>query len=640
MIPSDYQFVFGQLYNFLPIYLKNTQGVYLWCHETLARFFEVPTVQQLLGKTDHDFMQDSRATKIEQIDRQVFKTGKEYVCEEDWVDSNHNSVIYVSKRIPIYHDLNHKIVGLLGISIDITEMGRTTRDQLTMLENIIAVMPGNVYWMDRNGVYLGCNDNEAQSIGLKSRKEIIGKRNLDISEFVIPSVLDPINQEVIEQGKTITVEEPALLHNGTRAIFLSQKVPMRNSEGEIVGMVGVSIDITERKKAEEKLLLAQKEIQVLQQEQHRQFYAIIDAIPASIYWKDKAGCYLGANKYMLDIVGLKHFSEIIGKNDQQFTEGKSAQPIQEIDQQVIRNRMTLVREERPKVFNQPNRVFLTTKSPLFNAKRRVIGLIGVSVDITDRKQAEQDLKSALQRSEEASQLKTEFIRNIHHDLRTPTSGIYSMTQLLSESDDLAMIQDSLKEVSEAAGELLNYCNSILDFSTIEQGHRAVIEKKFNLKQLIEQVITLEKPAIHQKGLAFTFDYDAQIPEQLIGDEQRLYRILMNLIGNAIKFTERGSVTLQASVMTRHHKTVVISIRIKDTGIGIPQDKQTLIYEKLTRLNPSNRGQYKGLGLGLTIVKQFIMEMEGEIEVDSEVNQGTQFTCILPFKIPLALRNDE
>lgn len=483
------------------IYWKDRVGVYLGCNTRNWEDIGLRSLSDLTGKTDYDVISKKDADQVRIIDEEVIRENKEKIIEEKVNMPDGNRIIYLSHKLPLKNKLG-EIIGVLGYSIDITDTKRNTLDQLETLENIIAVMPGNVYWMDRNGVYLGCNDNEAQSVGLKSRKEIVGKRNLDIPGFVIPSALDPINQEVIEQGKTITIEEPALLRDGTHAIFLSHKVPMRNSEGEIVGMIGVSIDITERKKLEE------------------------------------------------------------------------------------------------------------------------------------------DLKLALQRSEQANQLKTDFIRNIHHDLRTPTSGIYSMTQLLSESEDLSMIQTCLKEVSEAAGELLNYCNSILDFSTIELGHRAVIEKKFNLKQLMEQVITLEKPAIHQKGLAFTFDYDEQIPEQLMGDEQRLYRILMNLMGNAIKFTERGSITLQASVMTRSYKAIVLSIRIKDTGIGIPKDKQTLIYEKLTRLNPSNRGQYKGLGLGLTIVKQFTMEMEGEIEVDSELNRGTQFTCILPFTIPLALRNDE
>jgi PAS domain S-box len=131
-------------------------------------------------------------------------------------------------------------------------------ENLNMLENIIAVMPGNVYWMNREGIYLGCNDNEAQAVGLKSRFDIVGKRNIDISGFVIPDVLDQINQNVMKTGEVVVIEEPAILKDGTPATFLSSKVPLFNSDETVIGMVGISIDITERKEAEKSLKMAKE----------------------------------------------------------------------------------------------------------------------------------------------------------------------------------------------------------------------------------------------------------------------------------------------------------------------------------------------------------------------------------------------
>lgn len=126
-------------------------------------------------------------------------------------------------------------------------------DKLKMLENIIALMPSNVYWMNREGIYLGCNDNEAKAIGLPTRHDIVGKRNIDIPGFLIPEALDPVNKEVMEHGKTIVLEEPALLPDASTAIFLSSKVPLYNDSGEVNGMVGISIDITEKKRADAEL---------------------------------------------------------------------------------------------------------------------------------------------------------------------------------------------------------------------------------------------------------------------------------------------------------------------------------------------------------------------------------------------------
>ena len=183
------------------------------------------------------------------IDNEVIRTGEAKATEEVSKIVADKSVHYLSHKVPLKNK-HGETVGILGVSLDITKTKQEIEDRFKMLEDIISVMPANVYWMNKDGVYMGCNDNEAKAIGLASRKDIIGKRNIDIPGFLIPEVLDPVNKDVMENGKTVVLEEPAILRDGTEAIFISSKVPLRNDRGEINGMVGISVDITDRKKAE------------------------------------------------------------------------------------------------------------------------------------------------------------------------------------------------------------------------------------------------------------------------------------------------------------------------------------------------------------------------------------------------------
>jgi two-component system aerobic respiration control sensor histidine kinase ArcB len=182
------------------------------------------------------------------------------------------------------------------------------------------------------------------------------------------------------------------------------------------------------------------------------------------------------------------------------------------------------------------------------------------------------------------------------------------------------------------------CITPENFNYVESGCIPVLQKRFNIKEVICDVLDLERPVAELKKLDLVAKLSEDIPEQLIGDEHRLKRILINLISNAIKFTEKGNIKVVMNMMkSKDDKMCLLSISIKDTGVGIPQDKQNLIYEKFARGVPANKGVHIGAGLGLRIVKQFIEEIDGEIDVQSKVGYGTTFTCTIPFRLPLVSR---
>ncbi|EKD46098.1 MAG: sensory histidine-kinase / response regulator, partial [uncultured bacterium] len=248
---SSSEIGFREILDQLPghIYWKNREGVCLGANKNNWSDFGTESLEEFVGKTDYDLFPKHEADRLRMADEEVMRSGESRVFEEESTISGGEKILYLSHKAPL-RDKSNQIIGIIGTSVDITSSKRETLDKLKILENIIAFMPGHVYWMDRDGIYLGCNDNQAKSIGLASRQEIIGKRNTEIRGFFIHEVLDPINKEVMETGKTIIAEEPAILHDGTKAIFLSTKAPLYNYNSEIVGMVGISIDITVRKKAE------------------------------------------------------------------------------------------------------------------------------------------------------------------------------------------------------------------------------------------------------------------------------------------------------------------------------------------------------------------------------------------------------
>ena len=282
-------------------------------------------------------------------------------------------------------------------------------------------------------------------------------------------------------------------------------------------------------------------------------------------------------------------------------------------------------------------VLLTSKVPLYD-QDKITGILGIYVDITAFTEAEQSLRVERDKAEAANRLKTDFIRNMQHDIRTPIGGIYGMTQLLATHKAVpADIQSSLIEVAHAAKELLDYCNDILDFTHVEYGSRPVVQQPFSLKTLVHSILQMQIPAAQLKKIRLSVHYGKSTLDVVMGDAYRIQRILINLMSNAIKFTSKGYVKLriQAEKSNINLREQVIRMTIQDSGIGIPEEKIDFIYEQFSIVTPSNRGLYKGSGLGLKIVKQYIEEINGDIAVHSKINKGTVFQIVLPLRIPLS-----
>jgi signal transduction histidine kinase/CheY-like chemotaxis protein/HPt (histidine-containing phosphotransfer) domain-containing protein len=235
-------------------------------------------------------------------------------------------------------------------------------------------------------------------------------------------------------------------------------------------------------------------------------------------------------------------------------------------------------------------------------------------------------------AEQSAKLKQEFIANMSHEIRTPMNAIVGMTRLLQEKNPRADQSKYLDAITQSADNLLVIINDILDFSKIEAGKITIESVSFSLKQILKNVVTLLRFKAIEKGIDIRFDFTENVPEHLIGDPTRLTQVLMNLAGNAVKFTEKGSVQIVCRNVELEGDCVKMAFDVIDTGIGISEEYVGKIFESFTQAGTDVARKFGGTGLGLTISKQLVVLMGGSVEVKSKIGEGTTFTFILPFQI--------
>lgn len=391
------------------------------------------------------------------------------------------------------------------------------------------------------------------------------------------------------------------------------------------------INITERRKAEEKIKFERKRLQ-----------NIMDNMIDGITITDMGGKIISVNNAALKQLGYEE-EEVIGKTVREvFLEGKDATRFKEIIDMLSSGKKVKTQEFRARRKDKTYFPVSVNLSVLSDAAGHTEAIVAVYRDITERKEREEALKRAKKEAEIANRTKSEFLATMSHEIRTPMNAIIGMAELLSDTS-LDKSQRSYVEVSKNAGEnLLGVINDILDLSKVEVGEIELEKVGFNIVEVVEKTCDIMAFRAHKKGIEISERINPEVPVNLVGDPLRLRQILVNLIGNAIKFTDEGEVNLDINFANqeeaesfkkgKRRKNIRLLFSIRDTGIGIPESKKRNIFESFTQADSSITREYGGTGLGLTICKRLVELMKGNVWVESEPGEGSTFYFIAEFSI--------
>ncbi|KAF0102924.1 MAG: multi-sensor hybrid histidine kinase [bacterium] len=395
--------------------------------------------------------------------------------------------------------------------------------------------------------------------------------------------------------------------------MLARGLAVRDASGRAVRMVGTHTDITERVELEHYLA---------------QFKRALDE-HAIVSITDAQGNITYANQRFCDISGYSR-EELLGRNHRLLKSGAH-------DEEFYRDLWSTISGGETWVGEICNRAkdgrlywVLATISPMLGEDGLPSQFIAIRADISRIKDAESALVKAKENAENANRAKSEFLANMSHEIRTPMNGVLGMLALTLESPLTAEQREYLELARTSADSLLHIINDILDFSKIEAGYLDIHEEAVELRALLDELGRLHGARCREKGLEFAVEVDATLPATLLLDPVRMRQVLNNLLGNAIKFTASGGVTLSAKRLGYGMR-----IAVRDTGIGIPRDKQAKVFEAFAQADGSITRRFGGTGLGLSITSRLVRLMGGLIGVESEPDVGSEFYFLLPISEPKA-----
>ncbi|MDC3952836.1 ATP-binding protein [Polyangium jinanense] len=398
-------------------------------------------------------------------------------------------------------------------------------------------------------------------------------------------------------------------------------MPLQLPETKSSGVLGVATDITARKRAQE----------ALEQQQAVLKYVIAN-VPHAIFWKDRQGRFLGANQNFLNDTGTKTLENLVGKTDYDiWSRREDADGFVKVDREVMESGTPILDIEEPVLRTDgSHRTLLTSKVPLRDEQGEVTGLLGIYADITERKQMEIDLQKAKEAADDAARAKGQFLTVMSHELRTPLALILGpLASLLSKGESdcepiSPRVRTDLERIQRNARRLHRLVDDILDHQKIEAGKFTVDWEAVDAAELCADIVDAARPSAERAGVELSLT--ALVREPVPLDRRKFEKIVLNLLGNALKFTPEGG-----SIVVRLHKVgAELELSVEDTGPGIPADKQHLLFQRFQQIDASATRKHEGTGVGLSLVKELAELMGGKAFVESAVGIGSRFFVRLPW----------
>jgi PAS domain S-box-containing protein len=472
----------------------------------------------------------------------------------------------------------------------------------------------------RQGRILFANKACVSLLGVSSARELLGKQMFD---FIHPDDREAVRKRIREHASDFA----NIRHSETRLTGLNGKETCTEVMACSITYLGqaamqvVYRDISQRKEADKKLLESEANLAAAQRVAHlgswqRDLIDLDDWAHNPLRWSDEMYRLLGYSVGEVE-ASRANFDRAIHPDDRD--------RIRDLMSAAIRERRPYSTDYRIVLSNGTERYLYSQADIVYHEKTNIPSkIVGVVQDVTDQKRSEQELIVAKEAAEAGNRAKSEFLANMSHEIRTPLNGVMGMTDLALETDLTPEQREYLETVKLSADSLLTVINDILDFSKIEAGKVDLELDDFNLRDSLEATLKTLAVRADEKGLELLCEIAPSVPDVVRGDSNRLRQIVINLIGNAIKFTDRGEVALNVYVDAEEGDNRIVRFTVSDTGIGIPPEKQKLIFQPFAQADNSTTRKYGGTGLGLTISKRLVGLMGGKMWVESEVGRGTQF----------------
>ncbi len=510
------------------------------------------------------------------------------------------------------------------------------------LNELFLQLPLHVYWLNRDNTYLGCNEMQAKTFGLKSPKDIIGKKNVDLQWHIynkdIVPLLDQNNLEVINSGKMKIVEEGYFNQYGQKFTFLSIKKPLW-SDNQVIGMLGASIDITSQIERENELESTKNEIEVTLEN-------IIANLPGHVYWKDKSGKYLGCNISQAKSLGYSIPQDIIGKTDYDLSPKELADSFKKVDLKVIESGLPATVEEKALIENKEEALYLSKKVPLYNKQKKIIGILGISFDITEQRRIEKKLLETQHKLEGMTLVSA----SIAHETRTPLQSLDAavgslkkyfpiflsayevadknnlLTHKLKPStiNLLTSIMDSMQREIRLASLVVNLLQENLVLEHAVSSNENLSTEVFSITHCVNEALerypfkTGQKERLH---------WQPSIDFEVRGKELLLTHVLFNFIKNALYYIavaeakiagKKGEISIWLETGSPYNK-----LYFKDTGTGIEAHKLPYIFERFF-----TKTDY-GAGIGLSYCKAAMEKLGGQVACESVEGNYTLFILSFP-----------
>lgn len=477
-------------------------------------------------------------------------------------------------------------------------------------KSLIESLPLNVFRKDLRGRFVDGNQRFCDTLG-KPWSVIHGKTDADFFPEEQSQKYRRDDTHVMEMGAVLEDVEAYFKPSGEKLYVQVLKAPVRDAQGEIVGVQGMFWDVTERMRANESARRSDE-----------RFRKLVQSSLIGVMVADLDGRILDANAAFLSIVGYQAEDLASGalRWDNITPEDQRAGDAKAIEQ--LQRDGTSQPWEKEYIHKLGHRVPVLLGVTML--ERGGSECICFVVDITPQKQTEQELKAAKQAAEAANQAKSQFLANMSHEVRTPMNAIIGITELVLNTPLQPKQAEYLRMVSQSADSLLAVINDVLDFSKVESGRVELEQVAFGLRDCLGDAVKSLALRSHEKGLELALDIQLATPDWLVGDAGRLRQIVINLVGNSIKFTSRGEVVVQVGVKSQTDHQVELQFCVSDTGIGIPPEKQEKVFEAFEQADASTTRHYGGTGLGLAIVRRLVELMGGRTWVESRVGEGSRF----------------